>query len=209
MMQCEIAYQQGDKQALMVALEICLGVWLPAGRPLPEWIGREFNAAIQTIPKSWDDVFGKPLRSNSGGHTAFSVMQEHHASKGDMVATIANKIGRSYGTARALYYDDDYLQILTRGKALAKEYGLRIQNPVWNEYLIYALGLGYLVPVLEAGSLRYSLLSGRRLRHRRKALTRTVSKKPAQFLERLPEKPILDGLPPEPDQTNRWHKCPF
>jgi hypothetical protein len=78
MMQCEIAYQQGDKQALMVALEICLGVWLPAGRPLPEWIGREFNAAIQTIPKSWDDVFGKPLRSNSRrAHTAFSVMREH------------------------------------------------------------------------------------------------------------------------------------
>jgi hypothetical protein len=154
MMQCEIAYQQGDKQALMVALEICLGVWLPAGRPLPEWIGREFNAAIATIPKSWDDVFGKPLRSNSRrAHTAFSVVQEHHASKGDLVASIADKIGRSYGTARALYYDDDYLQILTRGKALAAEYGLRIQNPVWNEYLIYALGLGYLVPIRESGTL--------------------------------------------------------
>jgi hypothetical protein len=154
MIQCEIAYQQGDKQALMVALEICLGVWLPAGRPLPEWIGREFNAAIATIPKSWDDVFGKPLRSNSRrAHTAFSVMQEHHASAGDMVATIADKIGRSYGTARALYYDDDYLQKLTRGKALAEKYGLRIQNPVWNEYLIYALGFGYLVPVLESGTL--------------------------------------------------------
>jgi hypothetical protein len=70
-----------------------------------------------------------------------------------MVASIADKIGRSYGTARALYYDDDCLQILNRGNALAEEYGLRIENPVWNEYLIYALGLGYLVPVLESGTL--------------------------------------------------------
>jgi hypothetical protein len=155
MINCELAHQQGDKRALMTALQICFGVWLPAGRSPPEWIWREINTAILANPKSWDDVFGKPVRSNwERAYTAFSVIQENRgAGAGDIVATIADKICRSEGTARALYYDDDRVQALTRGKAIADKYGLHIKDPVWNEHLIYALGLGYLVPVLKSGTL--------------------------------------------------------
>jgi hypothetical protein len=153
MMACEIAYRQGEKEALMAALQICFGVWLPAGLPPPEWIWREVDKAVLANPKSWDDVFGKPVKSNwERAHTAFSVVQENQgASKGEIVATIADKIGRSEGTARTLYYEDDRLQALTRGKVIADKYELHINDPVWNEHLVYALGLGYLVPVLEEG----------------------------------------------------------
>jgi hypothetical protein len=155
MKKCEIDYRRGEKEALMSAVQLCFGLWLPTGKPPPEWIWREVDKAILANPKSWDDVFGKPVKSNwERAHTAFSVVQEKQGvRKGEIVATIANKIGRSEGTARALYYDDDRFQALTRGKAIADKYGLRIKDPVWNEHLIYALGLGVLVPVMELGTL--------------------------------------------------------
>jgi hypothetical protein len=97
---------------------------------------------------------GKVYLASPWAHTAFSVVQENReAPKGEIVATIADRISRSKGTARALYYEDDRLQALARGKAIADKYELRINDPVWNEHLVYALGLGYLVPVLEGGTL--------------------------------------------------------
>ena len=45
--------------------------------------------------------------------------------------------------------------MLRRGKAIAKKFGLHMKDPMSMIYhLIYALGFGSLVPVLESGTLR-------------------------------------------------------
>ena len=105
---CELAYRRGNKQALMAALQIHFGLRQPAGLPPPEWLVQEFNAACLSNPKSWDDVFGKPVRGKGKEtYTAFLVAQEHRgAGARDKIAAIADKICKSEGTARALYYGD-------------------------------------------------------------------------------------------------------
>jgi hypothetical protein len=49
MINCELAYQQGDKRALMTALQICFGVWLPAGRS-PEGPGEGGRSDVSKKP---------------------------------------------------------------------------------------------------------------------------------------------------------------
>jgi hypothetical protein len=48
--------------------------------------------------------------------------------------------------------------MLRRGKAIADKFGLHMKDPMWNDHLIYALGFGSLVPVLESGTLRIFFL---------------------------------------------------
>jgi hypothetical protein len=75
---CELQYRQGNKQALMVALQIYFGLYQHAGRPPPVWLSREFNAASLAKPKSWDDVFGRPVRGmGEDVQTTFEMAQEH------------------------------------------------------------------------------------------------------------------------------------
>jgi hypothetical protein len=151
---CELQYRRGNKQALMVALQIYFGLYQCTGRPPPEWLSREFNAACLAKPKSWDDAFGKPVRMGEDVQTVFEMAQEHRGAGVEvMFAATANKIRKSEGTARALYYGDG-VKILRRGKAIADKFGLHMKDPIWNDHLIYALGFGSLVPVLESGTLR-------------------------------------------------------
>ena len=78
-------------------------------------------------------------------YTAFLVAQEHRgAGAGDKVAAIADKICKSEGTA-VLSTTATLIEMWLRGKAIADKYGLHIKDPLWNEHLIHALGVGYLV----------------------------------------------------------------
>ena len=67
-------------------------------------MARESIMQSSPIPSRGMNVFGKPVKSNwERAHTAFSVVQENQgASKGEIVATIADKIGRSEGTAQTI-----------------------------------------------------------------------------------------------------------
>jgi hypothetical protein len=152
---CELQYKQGNKQALMVAMTIYFGLYQCSAKPPPEWLSREFNAACLAKPRSWDDVFGKPVRGmGEDVQTAFETAQEHQGAGVETLFTaIADKIHKSEGTARALYYGDR-VKIFVRGKNIADKFGLHMKHPEWNAHLHYALGFGSLVPVLVSGTLR-------------------------------------------------------
>jgi hypothetical protein len=153
---CELQYKQGNKQALMVAMTIYFGLYQCSGRPPPEWLSREFNAACLKGPRSWDDVFGKPVRGGGNDvQVAFETAKElQDAGVETLFTAIADKIRKSEGTARALYYDDR-VKIFRRGKSIADKFGLHMKHPEWDAHLHYALGFGSLAPVLDsAGTLR-------------------------------------------------------
>jgi hypothetical protein len=46
----------GDKRGLLEALAICFAV----ETPVPSWLTEAFLGAYHSVPKTWDDVFGRP-----------------------------------------------------------------------------------------------------------------------------------------------------
>jgi hypothetical protein len=69
MINCELAYQQGDKRALMTALQICFGVWLPAGRSPPNGYGEKLILQYSLTPSRGTMCSASPCGAIGNGRT--------------------------------------------------------------------------------------------------------------------------------------------
>src|SRR4029079_17474003 len=61
LLKLEAAFKKGDKAALLRALNMCLAVKME----VPEWACMAFLDAFHSHPKTWDDVFGRPLQKGA------------------------------------------------------------------------------------------------------------------------------------------------
>jgi hypothetical protein len=51
-----------DKRALLEALDVCFAVDIP----VPSWLREAFSGAYHSVPKTWDDPFGRPVPKGKG-----------------------------------------------------------------------------------------------------------------------------------------------
>jgi hypothetical protein len=111
-------YEQGDKTQLIPMLYY----YIETGEPVPFWLGQEFRraygAAWRHEVKSWDDVFGPPLKKGKRPATErrnkmiawqiiFRVQELHKAGKA-IDKSLFDFVGKEFGiggtTASDLYY---------------------------------------------------------------------------------------------------------
>lgn len=114
----EALYLKGDKAQIPHCLDYCLRFNVP----IPHWLLRAWNNAYQAITasefKSWDDVFGKPLRKGKRQTTArrdkeialdlFRRVQELRAIKTPTDYALFKTVGAEFGigatAAKNIYY---------------------------------------------------------------------------------------------------------
>jgi hypothetical protein len=121
----EARFFAGDKRALFEALVICIG-W---AIHLPLWVEDEFLAAIHSLPKSWDDVFGRPLPKGTSTKKArlwreiqlplYLRVRELHARGDPIDDDLFERVGKKFeisgSTAKRIYYSG-----MSRGQSYEK-----------------------------------------------------------------------------------------
>jgi hypothetical protein len=112
-------YRGGEKRALIMTISMCSRFNLR----LPAWAREAILKAYISPPKSWDDIFGRPLAKGKG-HKAVQRRQriemavigrvrELHAQGEPIGPALFKKVGKEFdvsaGTIRDINYDKDAL----------------------------------------------------------------------------------------------------
>ncbi len=112
-------YEGGDKATLPYSLNYCMMNNLP----IPPWLATAFAQACHRVHmyevKSWDDVFGRPLKKGKRLATErrnmkmagplFDMVQERHKAGAAINKGLFNEVGAEFGVsgtvASDLYYE--------------------------------------------------------------------------------------------------------
>jgi len=111
----ERKFRDGDKTELLQVMNLCVSLRMP----FPGWVRIAFLTATSSLPRSWDDVFGRPLPKGKNPNKErlwirvqvplYLRVQELHA-RGkpideDMFKVVGKELGISGGTANRIYYE--------------------------------------------------------------------------------------------------------
>ena len=117
--QCRECYEGGDKAYLPYCLDYCM----TNNRPIPPWLATAFRQACHKVHmhevKSWDDVFGPPLKKGKRLATErrnmkiagplFDMVQERHNAGAAIGKPLFDAVGAEFGiggtVASELYYE--------------------------------------------------------------------------------------------------------
>ena len=127
------AYETGERNKLMTALFVCCLFQIE----IPAWARKAIILAFGSTPKTWDDVFGRPIPKGKSvtAHRRRQRMiepvtkrvRELHASGKsigpELFETVAEQFGSSASTIRDIFYDREAvkgLDFLTKAKEAAK-----------------------------------------------------------------------------------------
>jgi hypothetical protein len=112
-------YEGGDKACLPYSLSYCM----MNNRPIPPWLATAFSQACHKVHryevKSWDDVFGRPLKKGKRLATEhrnmkiaeplFNAIQDRHKAGAAMNKDLFDEVGTEFGisgtVASDLYYE--------------------------------------------------------------------------------------------------------
>jgi hypothetical protein len=96
-----------DKRALLEALDVCFAVDIP----VPSWLREAFSGAYHSVPKTWDDAFGRPVPKGKGtGKTRrfkeiryklYVSIEERHARGEAKDNELFKAVGNDFGISRA------------------------------------------------------------------------------------------------------------
>jgi hypothetical protein len=116
--QCRERYEGGDKLYLLYCLNYCM----MNNRPIPPWLATAFRQAYDKVDmyevKSWDDVFGRPLKKGKRlatehrnmkiVHPLFLMIRDRHEAGAAINKELFNEVGAEFGVsgtvASELYY---------------------------------------------------------------------------------------------------------
>jgi hypothetical protein len=115
----ERLFHNGDKHVLLSVIAQCVLLKLP----VPDWARSAFLDAWVSQPKSWDDVFGRPLPKGKSS----TIARKHDEKEDGIVVDVGTakapidedlfkKVGKKYNisgaTAKRIYYAADRALIL-------------------------------------------------------------------------------------------------
>ena len=122
---CERDFRAGDKASLFQAMVVCLTTELPF--PIWKWAADAFIEACQSLPDSWDDVFGPPVpkgkqasrvrRYKSLGPPlvfyARQLMADGAPNDEHLMKRVGKKFNVSGGTARRIFDETREIAVFT------------------------------------------------------------------------------------------------
>ena len=136
--ECQLHYESGQRNALIVAILWCIQEGLP---PSP-WLRNECKKAWRTVKKSWDEVFGPPFpkgkhwhyynRNLKIGDRLKERIEFLHEKEGRSITQgLFEEVGKEFGVSGSVARDLYYEQKRFRAKVMASVHAHDREFEAW------------------------------------------------------------------------------